>query len=379
MCFSMASVRFPRLCCPERDIGTELVLASELCHAVCGGSALLGLVGLAVCYRCSNRKKSRAIRMGWRVLLAGASVTTGLLLNSIVWLIAPDFLSSQSWIARISCVFISTWIHYFCSMLFWAFLCYSLEIDQLFKPNPSERFGLLYSCLCWGAPSLMCLHGLLMLLIPSVTEDRCDSKNGLIVFHDILLYIPLLLALFGSPFLLRRAIIRVPAVLKMKFGAYTCCERDKKHALSRRLFQINGTFIVCWLGNVLCDFMLFLVEVSETSEPPRQLHLAAVTTFVIMGILNPMFCCVHSLAFFGWRSSGACVTRSSAAEEAPSGNRLDREDSGLAEEENLLLRPQTAQATGKLSFPNLLQLMDSGSSVGKEIASQKDTSRISTY
>ncbi|KAM4020451.1 G-protein coupled receptor 143-like [Anomaloglossus baeobatrachus] len=214
----------------------------------------------------------------------------------------------------------------------------------------------------------MCLHGLLMLVIPSVSQDsflpalRCDSKNGLILFHDVLLYIPLLLALFGSPFLLRKAIIGVPAVLKMQFGAYTSCERYKKRSLSKRLFQISGAFITCWLGNVICDFMLFLIEVSETSEPPRQLQLAAVTTFVIMGILNPMFCCVHSLAFFGWRSSGACVSRRAAA-ETPSGTSLDREDSAIAEEENLLLRSHSAKATGKLSSPNLLQLMDSGPSV----------------
>ncbi|XP_075178865.1 G-protein coupled receptor 143-like [Anomaloglossus baeobatrachus] len=358
----MASLRLPRLCCPERDPGTDLVLASWLYHAVCGGSALLGLVGLAIGCRRNNRRKSRAIRMGWRVLLASVLVTTGLLLHSVVWLIAPDFLSSQSWSSHISCVFLATWIHYFCSVLFWAFFCYSLEIDQLFKPNPSDRSGFLYSFLCWGVSSLMCLHGLLMLVIPSVSQDRCDSKNGLILFHDVLLYIPLLLALFGSPFLLRKAIIGVPAVLKMQFGAYTSCERYKKRSLSKRLFQISGAFITCWLGNVICDFMLFLIEVSETSEPPRQLQLAAVTTFVIMGILNPMFCCVHSLAFFGWRSSGACVSRRAAA-ETPSGTSLDREDSAIAEEENLLLRSHSAKATGKLSSPNLLQLMDSGPSV----------------
>ncbi|XP_075690408.1 G-protein coupled receptor 143-like [Rhinoderma darwinii] len=359
----MASLRLPRFCCPERDAGTDLVLGSELYHAVCGGSALLGLIGLAICYSRCNRRKSEALRMGCRVLLASALVTTGLLLNSALWLITPDFLSSPSWLSHFTCVFISTWIHYFCSVLFWSFFCYSLEIDQLFRPNPSERFGLLYSLLCWGASSLMCLHGLLLLVIPSVLQSRCDSKHGLVLFHDILLYIPLLLALFGSPFLLRRVIVEVPAVLKMQCGVYTCCERYKKHTLCRRLYQISGTFIACWLGNILCDFMLFLVEVSETSSPPRQLQMAALTTFVIMGILNPMFCCVHSLAFFGWRSSDSCVIQSRAAAETPSGTSLGRADPVLVEEEHLLLMPQSVRTTGKLSFPNILQLMDSCSSV----------------
>ncbi|XP_044124926.1 uncharacterized protein LOC122919803 [Bufo gargarizans] len=533
----MASLRLPRLCCPERDAGTDLVLGAELYHAVCSGSALLGLLGLAICYSCSNRRKSQATRMGWRVLLASALVTTGfssgdapsegvklhtdhtgspcslrvvvqpaevisdplrlllflgmlldtdaaqirlppdkrlalhrsmrvlldcrllsillcmrmlgkmvacfeaipfaqfrsrtflailsswdkssksldypirlsprvvtdfhikeeivrpsphakekelhhldvvralkiylaasapfrwLLLHSTLWLLSSDFLSSQSWLSYITCVFISTWIHYFCSVLFWAFFCYFLEIDQLFKRNPSERFGVLYSFLCWGASSLVCLHGLLMLAIPSVSQNRCDSKHGLILFHDVLLYIPLLLALFGSPFLLRRALAGVPAVLRMQCGVYTCCERYKKHSLRRRLFQISGTFIACWLGNVLCDFLLLLTEVSETSEPPRQLQVAAVMVFVIMGILNPMFCCVHSLAFFGWRSSDACVTQSRVAAEAPSGTSLDREDTALVEAGNLLLRPKSVHAMRILSFQNILQSVDSCSSM----------------
>ncbi|XP_056397303.1 G-protein coupled receptor 143-like [Hyla sarda] len=285
----------------------------------------------------------------------------GLLLHSILSLIAPNFLTSQSWLSHITCVFISTWIHYFCSVLFWAFLCYSLEVDQFFRPIPSKRFGLLYSSLCWGASSLMILHGVLMLVIPPESQNRCDSKNSLVLFHDVLLYIPLLLALFGSPVLLRRAIVGVPSYLKMQCGVYTCYERFKQHALCRRLFQITGTFIACWLGNVLCDIMLLLVEVN--SESPRQLQVAALTTFVIMGIMNPMFCCVHSLAFFGWRSSDACVTLSSTSAETPSMTSLDREDSALVEEENLLLRPKSVQATSILSYPNILQLMDSGSFV----------------
>ncbi|XP_069800083.1 G-protein coupled receptor 143-like [Dendropsophus ebraccatus] len=287
--------------------------------------------------------------------------SSGLLLHSVLWLSAPEFLSSPSWLSQITCVFLSTWIHYFCSVLFWAFLCYSLEVHQFFRPNLSERFSLLYSSLCWGVSSLLILHGVLMLVIPSVSQNRCDSKHGLVLFHDVLLYIPFLLALFGSPLLLRRAVVGVPAVLKMQCGVYTCCERFKKHALCRRLLQISGTFIACWLGNVLCDFMVLLVEIS--AEPSRQLQVAALTTFVITGILNPMFCCVHSLAFFGWRSSDACVTQSIAAAETPSAIGLDKEDPVLEEEENLLLRPQSVQATGKLSFPNILQLMDSCSSV----------------
>ncbi|XP_071980357.1 G-protein coupled receptor 143-like [Engystomops pustulosus] len=356
----MASLRLPRLCCPEWDAGTDLVLGSEIYHAVCGGSSFLGLIGLAICYSCSKRRKSQAIRMGWRVLLASSLVTAGLLLHSVLWLIAPYFLSHQSWFPHFACVFISTWIHFFCSVMFWAFFCYSLEIDHHFKANASERFGLLYSVLCWGASSLMGLHGLLMLVIPSTYQNRCDSNNGLVLFHDVLLYVPLLLALFGSPFLLRRAIVGVPAALKMQCGVYTCCERYKKHNLCRRLFQISGTFIACWFGNVLCDFMLLFVEVLETSGTPRQLKVAALTTFVLMGILNPMFCCVHCLAFFGWRSSDACVTPSSVAAQTPSVPSLDGEDSELEEEANLLLRPESQQTTRKLSFPNM---MDSCSSV----------------
>ncbi|XP_075115932.1 G-protein coupled receptor 143-like [Leptodactylus fuscus] len=354
----MASLRLPRLCCPERDPGTDLVLGSERYHAICGASAFLGLISLAICYKCCNRRQSRAISMGWRILLASTFVTSGLLLHSTLCLMAPDFLSSQSWFSHFSCVFISTWIHFFCAVLFWAFFCYSLEIDQLFKPNPSERFGLLYSILCWGGSSLICLHGLLMLVVPSKFQNRCDSMHGLVQIHDVLLYIPLLMALLGSPYFLRRAIVGVPVLLKMQSGVYTSCERHKKQTLLRRLFQIFGTFIACWLGNVLGDFLLLLVEVSDTSEPPRQLQMAAFTTFVMMGILNPMFCCVHSLAFFGWRSSDAYVTQSSTVTETPSGTREDP----ATEQQKLLSRPRSIKTSGKPLFPNVVQLMDSCSS-----------------
>ncbi|XP_075040577.1 G-protein coupled receptor 143-like [Mixophyes fleayi] len=301
--------------------------------------------------------------MGRTVLLASALVTAGILLHSILSLSVPDFLSSQTYgQSRILCIIISTWIHYFCSVLFWAFFCYSLEIDQLLRPNPSERLGSLCTFLCYGASSLLCLHGLLMLAIPSASQNRCDSKQGLVLLHDVLLYTPLLLALFGSPLLQRRAIAGVPAVLKMQCGVYTCSERFRKRSLCRRLMQISGTFIACWLGNILCDFLLLLVEIWGTSQPPRQLQVAAVTVLVITGILNPMFCSVHSLAFFGWRSS-ACVSQSSPAAETPSGTGLEGENLTLAEEEHPLLRTQSVESRGKLSFPNILQPMDSCTSV----------------
>ncbi|KAM8934227.1 G-protein coupled receptor 143-like [Pelodytes ibericus] len=365
----MASVRLPRMCCAIRDTGTDLVLgfSPRLYHAGCFCSALLGLGGMGLCYiRNHGRKKSRAVKMGGNVNLSSFLGTSGILLHSIMWLFAPDFMFDQTALqAHILCILMSTWIHYCCSALFWAFFCYSLEVATLLSPTPSQRSSRLYAFLCWGVSILLLLQGLLMIAIPTNAEAGCDSTNGLILFHDIVLYIPLILALCGSPLLLKRAMATVPTVLRMQCGVYTCTERFRKRSLRKRLLQINGTFIACWLVNVLCDFLLFLLEVWGSLEPPRALQMGARTAWVITGILNPMFCGLHSLAYFGWRSSsGVCLSQSSVLAEVQSAPGPQGEDAiTLEEEEHQLLRIKPRQSTGKLSFPNILHLMDSWSSV----------------
>ncbi|XP_018430365.1 PREDICTED: G-protein coupled receptor 143-like [Nanorana parkeri] len=353
----MASLRLPRMCCPFRDDGTDLVLTSPVYHVTCGCSAVLGLLGLALGYR-PTKGPIQSRPNGGRIRLASSMITTGLLVNSVLWLSLPDFLSNQTaWFPHVLCIVLSTWIHYFSCVLFWAFFCYSLEIAQLLSPNPTERFGRFLTFLCWGASSLVLLHGLLLLLSPNPTE-RCDSTQGLVLFHDVVLYIPLLLALLGSPFLLRRAIVRVPAVLKMHCGVYTSSERFRKQTLCRRLLGISGVFVACWIGNVLCDVVLLLVEVWGTPQAPRQMLAAARTLFVITGILNPAFCCVHSLAFYGWRSSSAPSVNQCGGTAAP--HVTGEEEEGDEEHHLLMCGPP---ASGKLSIPNILQLMDSYSSM----------------
>ncbi|XP_053329521.1 G-protein coupled receptor 143-like [Spea bombifrons] len=360
----MASVRLPRMCCPVRDVGTDLVFGFSpgVYHAVCACSAVLGLWGTGLCYYHSySRKKRQAVRMGGNVSLSSFLVTAGILLNSVLWLSIPDFLSDQTALgAHILCVGIATWIHYFCSALFWAFFCFSLEVVQLLTPTPSKRLSGLYTSLCWGVSSLVGLHGLLMLVIPSTPDDRCETSEGLVLFHDALVYIPLILALFGSPVLLRKAMSTVPMVLRMQCGVYTSTERFRKHSLRKRLLQINGAFIACWLVNVLCDFLLFLLEVLGGSEPPRKLQVAAQTAWFITGILNPMFCALHSLAYFGWRCNRGVCQSSLLTESHPG---VEGESNSALEEEHQLLGMKPPQITGKLSFPNILQFMDSWSSV----------------
>ncbi|XP_073454118.1 G-protein coupled receptor 143-like [Aquarana catesbeiana] len=138
----------------------------------------------------------------------------------------------------------------------------------------------------------------------------------------------------------------------MHCAVYTSSERFRKHNLCRRLLGIYGAFLACWLGNVLCDFMLLLVEVLGTPQAPRQIQVAAQTLFVITGILNPVFCCVHSLAFFGWRSSSPplCVKQcGGAAMETPPAT--GEKEGGAAEEEYLLQGRSSAHTSGKLSIP----------------------------
>ncbi|XP_063287588.1 G-protein coupled receptor 143-like [Pelobates fuscus] len=360
----MASVRLPRMCCPSADPGTELVLgfSPRVYHVLCACSGVLSIGGMGLCYCFSHgQKKSRAVRIGGKVRLPSFLGTAGILLLSVLWLSAPDFISDQTaWQARTLCILISTWIHFFCSVLFWAFFFYSLEVVQLLSPTPSRRLSGLYTLLCWGVSSLLCLQGLLMITIPFNDEDRCNSANGLILFHDILVYIPLLLALCGSPLLLKKAMSKVPTVLRMQCGVYTCNERFRKRSLCKRLLQINGTFVACWITNVFCDFLMFLLEMWGNSEPPHKLQVAARTAWIITGILNPMFCGLHSLAYFGWRSSsGVCVSQSSVLAEVQSAD----EGPSKLEENNPLLMKIPQKAAGRLSFPNILRMMDSWSSV----------------
>uniref|UniRef100_A0A6I8PY62 Uncharacterized XB5730431 n=1 Tax=Xenopus tropicalis TaxID=8364 RepID=A0A6I8PY62_XENTR len=293
--------------------------------------------------------------------LAAECNIIGLLLRSLIWLCAPDFLSSQeSWFPRAVCVLISTWILYFYSVLFWAFFCFSLEVAQLFSPNP-ERFRKLYAFVCWGAPSLLWLHGLLILVLPNTPEDSCDSKQGLVLFHDILVYVPFMLALLGSPLILRHAITKVPVVLRMRCGIYTSSERFREHNLCRRFFQICSAFITCWVCNIFCDFLLLLVETYGDTEPPQQMQMAALTTWVIMGIMNPMYCCLHSLVFLDWRSSGGGTLSHISAWDSGS----NEDYSGSIEEKRHLLTTKQAQATVKMTLPNILKLMDSWASASE--------------
>uniref|UniRef100_A0A8C5PP54 G-protein coupled receptors family 2 profile 2 domain-containing protein n=1 Tax=Leptobrachium leishanense TaxID=445787 RepID=A0A8C5PP54_9ANUR len=360
----MASVHLLRMCCQARDPGTDLVMAfsPHLYHVLCASSGLLSLGGMVLCSLLGhNRSKNQTVKMGAKVRILTCNLLSGILLLSVLWLSAPDFMSDQTvWQARMLCIVISTWIHYFCCVLFWAFFCYSLEIVQLLSLNPTRRLSGTYTLLCWGISSLLCLQGLLMLVIPLKAGDRCDSVNSLVLFHDILVYVPLLLALCGSPLLLKKAMSTVPIVLRMQSGVYTCNERFRKRSLCKRLLQINGTFIACWIVNVLCDFLMFLLEIWGNSEPPRQLQAAARTAWVITGVLNPMFCGLHSLAYFGWKSSGEVgVSQSSALAEMPSA-----EGPSTPEEGKRLLKPE--QPAGRKSFPNILRLMDSWSAIGKK-------------
>ncbi|KAG8448252.1 hypothetical protein GDO86_015372 [Hymenochirus boettgeri] len=364
----MATVRLTRMCCQVTDLGTSLIMGfrPEIFHGLIVCSAAIGITVMGICYYCSYAKKDQqSTRMGKTLNVASFLGTSGLLLRSIIFLSAPDFFPNQSAVfSHIVCVMISTWIHYFYSVLFWAFFCYSLEVVQLFSPSPN-RFRELYTFICWCVPSLLCLQGFLMLVISSGPENRCDSAQGFVLFHDIVIYIPFLLALVGSPFLLKHAMSKVPAVLKMQCGIYTSSERFRKQNLCRKCLQICSIFIGCWICNILCDFLLFLLEIQDGEETYPQIRVAALTTWVVMGIMNPMFCCLNYLAFFEWRISGGGNHSTIHARAEIFSDPGSREDHTVFLEKQHLLSKGPPYTTQMMTLPKTSQMIDLGVYVGE--------------
>ncbi|XP_069062030.1 G-protein coupled receptor 143-like [Pleurodeles waltl] len=316
----MALLRTQRFCCPHRDSATRLVLAfhPEVFHGLCLCSSSLGLAGMLFQalprhrrgyspVRCGSLEKLKpAMRIGSMVNICCCLGNAGILLRSVLWYtlsytpLDKTFQNTTFPFPRPLCIVVSVWIHFFFTALFCAIFFYAVEAFLRLRPSGGVRPANLYCLLSWGISSLVCFQGVLMLSLPS--DSRCGSLHGLVLFHEVVTYVPLLLALLGNPLLLAKAFCAVTAILRKKTGSYTASERLRKRKVRARFLKITLTFTACWLVNVVTELLLLLLELDpDWSGQVRLVQMAALTTWIIAAVLNPFYGMLHSLAFYGWR------------------------------------------------------------------------------
>lgn len=377
----MALLRTQRFCCLQRDAATQLVLSfhPEVFHGLCLCSSGLGLAGMLFQalprhrhgysqVRCGSVEKLKpATRIGSMVNICCCLGNAGILLRSVLWYTlsyAPlnkTFQNTTLPFPRPLCIAVSAWIQFFFTALFCAIFFYAVEAFLRLRPSGGVRSANLYCLLSWGISSLVCFQGILMMSLPS--DSRCGSLNGLVLFHEVLTYLPLLLALVGNPLLLAKAFYAVTAILRKKTGSYTASERLRKRKVRERFMKITITFTACWLVNVVTELLLLLLELHpEWSEHVRLLQMAALTTWIIAAVLNPFYGVLHSLAFYGWRGCGLkCALRRSLRLWAP----LREGPRGGPDEDDCDERCDVDldEGLGERVVPNLQEFVDSGTSL----------------
>ncbi|XP_041111993.1 uncharacterized protein LOC121318885 [Polyodon spathula] len=92
-------------------------------------------------------------------------------------------------------------------------------------------------------------------------------------------------------------------------GSYTASERLQMKNIRQRFLKIMVTFTVCWLPNLLSKALLFLIDMDHawSSAPSQALRSAALTTWALTAVLNPMYAFLQPLAFRKWTGCGLNV------------------------------------------------------------------------
>ncbi|KAJ7403540.1 hypothetical protein WISP_150431 [Willisornis vidua] len=94
----------------------------------------------------------------------------------------------------------------------------------------------------------------------------------------------------------------VASLLKGRQGIYTENERRLGTEIQMRFFKIMLVFVICWSSNIINETLLFYLEMQpDINEMPlKNIRSAALITWIIMGVLNPMQGFLFTLAFYGW-------------------------------------------------------------------------------
>ncbi|XP_054851815.1 G-protein coupled receptor 143-like [Eublepharis macularius] len=311
----MASPRAQRFCCAPSRVDALRAFQPRLWNWLCLGSAALGLLGVAG-LKALGRQASCRPPEGpptdagalWAGSLASNCLgTAGILARSVLWLAVPPGHGT----AFPLCVGVLTWVQYWFASHFWALFCYSLEAFLRLRNPTGHRSLAIYYLLCWGVPAIHCLPGIQLLVFPA---DACCSSpwpltQVLEVLHYAATYVALTLVFLGSPVLFSKALQTVPALLQRGTGMYTASERSQELQLYRRFIGISVAFAACWTANVLNEILLLLEpEPIWRQETRRLLHLAALTCWIAMAILNPLSGFLLTLAFSARRCS-SCAKR----------------------------------------------------------------------
>ncbi|KAL6100912.1 gpr143 [Pungitius sinensis] len=315
----MASPRLETFCCPNRDAATEFVVSFQpvLFGALGLGSASLSLV-FAVLQILPKRKGYR--RLGQYALPRPASSSrilfiisicdilgcAGIIVRSSVWLGLPNFIDGIS-VANgtyagpeVFCVGSAMWIQLFFSASFWWTFCYAVDVFLVVKTSAGISTIILYHMITWGLAVLLCVEGVAMLYYPSISD--CEQGLQHAIPHYVTTYAPMLLVLVANPVFFNRTVSAVTSLLKGRQGIYTENERRLANEIKIRFFKIMLVFCICWVPNIINESLLFYLEMQTDigAFGFRNIRNAALITWFIMGILNPMQAFLNTLAFHGW-------------------------------------------------------------------------------
>ncbi|XP_029935967.1 G-protein coupled receptor 143 [Myripristis murdjan] len=315
----MASPRLETFCCPNRDAATEFVVTFQpvLFGALSIGSATLSLL-FSIIQILPKRKGYR--RLGQYPLPKPASSSrilfiisicdilgcTGIIVRSSIWLGLPNIIdrisvanSSDVW-PEVFCVGSAMWIQLFFSASFWWTFCYAVDVFLVVKTSAGISTIILYHMITWGLAVLLCVEGVAMLYYPSISN--CENGLQHAIPHYVTTYAPMLLVLIANPVFFIRTTSAVTSLLKGRQGIYTENERRLATEIKIRFFKIMLVFFICWVPNIINESLLFFLEMQADIEDNslRNIRNAALITWFIMGILNPMQGFLNTLAFHGW-------------------------------------------------------------------------------
>ncbi|XP_067409124.1 G-protein coupled receptor 143 [Emydura macquarii macquarii] len=311
----MASPRLETYCCPNRDTATQLVLTfqPEVFCGVCIGSASVSLL-LSILQLLPKQGQSpwkRPKTSSSSTILLFISVCDilgglGIIFRSTVWIGFPDFIANISVVngtdvwPSVFCVGSAMWIQLLYTAGFWWLFCYAVDSYLVVRRSAGLSTIVLYHMMTWGLAILLCVEGIVMLYYPSIAS--CENGLQHAIPHYITTYAPLLLVLVANPIIFRRTVTAVASLLKGRQGIYTENERRLGTEIQIRFFKIMLVFIICWSSNIINESLLFYLEMQPdiNGSPLKNVRNAALITWIIMGVLNPMQGFLFTLAFYGW-------------------------------------------------------------------------------